>query len=52
MAEALRPLTVTLEYQRGNQTVFRTAGFAGMVGVLTGVRPVRLSTARGYGRYV
>ncbi|XP_043224540.1 acid ceramidase-like [Amphibalanus amphitrite] len=39
VAEALRPLTVTFEYQRDNRTLFRTAGFAGMVGVLTGVRP-------------
>ncbi|XP_037087514.1 acid ceramidase-like [Pollicipes pollicipes] len=39
VAEALRPMTVTLEYTRNNRTLFRTAGFAGMVGVLTGVRP-------------
>lgn len=43
VAEALRPMTVTMEYQRANRTVFRTAGFAGMVGVLTGVRPGRFS---------
>jgi len=39
VSEALRPMTVTFEYTRANRTLFHAAGFAGMVGVLTGVRP-------------
>lgn len=39
MTEALRPTVVNLDFQRLNRTVFKAAGFAGYVGVLTAVKP-------------
>jgi acid ceramidase len=37
--EALRPLVVELDFQRGGQTVYKSVNFAGYVGVLTGMKP-------------
>ncbi|XP_048401079.2 acid ceramidase [Stegostoma tigrinum] len=37
--EYLRPLTVNLNFQRNNRTVFKSTNFAGYVGMLTGMRP-------------
>ncbi|GCC23827.1 hypothetical protein chiPu_0002225 [Chiloscyllium punctatum] len=37
--EYLRPLTVNLNFQRNNKTVFKSTNFAGYVGMLTGMRP-------------
>ncbi|XP_041356893.1 acid ceramidase-like [Gigantopelta aegis] len=39
ITEALRPLVINVDYQRGGKTVFKAVHFAGYVGVLTGVRP-------------
>lgn len=38
MTEILRPTVVTLDFQRSGETVFKAAGFAGYLGVLTGVK--------------
>ncbi|XP_051895497.1 acid ceramidase isoform X2 [Pristis pectinata] len=37
--EYLRPLTVNLDFQRNNRTVFKSTNFAGYVGMLTGMKP-------------
>lgn len=34
----LRPLTVQLDFQRNNKTIFSSVSMAGMIGVVTGVR--------------
>ncbi|XP_004382838.1 acid ceramidase isoform X1 [Trichechus manatus latirostris] len=39
ITEELKPLTVNLDFQRNNKTVFKATGFAGYVGMLTGFRP-------------
>lgn len=41
VTEELKPLTVNLDFQRNNKTVFKASSFAGYVGVLTGFKPVR-----------
>lgn len=41
--EALRPLVVELDFQRGGQTVYKSINFAGYVGVLTGMKPQRFT---------
>ncbi|TEA25730.1 hypothetical protein DBR06_SOUSAS1210006, partial [Sousa chinensis] len=43
VTEELKPLTVNLDFQRNNKTVFKAAGFAGYVGMLTGFKPGLLS---------
>ncbi len=37
--EALRPLVVELDFQRGGRTVYKSVNFAGYIGVLTGMKP-------------
>lgn len=39
VTEDLKPLTVNLEFQRNNKTVFKASSFAGYVGMLTGFKP-------------
>uniref|UniRef100_G3T2H6 Acid ceramidase n=1 Tax=Loxodonta africana TaxID=9785 RepID=G3T2H6_LOXAF len=39
ITEELKPLTVNLDFQRNNKTVFKATGFAGYVGMLTGFKP-------------
>ncbi|XP_045142604.1 acid ceramidase isoform X2 [Echinops telfairi] len=39
VTEELKPLSVNLDFQRNNQTVFKAASFAGYVGMLTGFKP-------------
>ncbi|XP_029012305.1 acid ceramidase [Betta splendens] len=39
IAEKLKPLVVNLDFQRKNQTVFKSTNFAGYVGMLTGIKP-------------
>lgn len=41
--EALRPLVVELDFQRGGQTVYKSVNFAGYIGVLTGMKPQRFT---------
>lgn len=41
--EALRPLVVELDFQRGGKTVYKSVNFAGYIGVLTGLKPHRFS---------
>lgn len=41
--EALRPLVVELDFQRGGKTVYKSVNFAGYIGVLTGMKPHRFS---------
>nr|KAF6427168.1 N-acylsphingosine amidohydrolase 1 [Rousettus aegyptiacus] len=56
VTEELKPLTVNLDFQRNNKTVFKASSFAGYVGVLTGFKPElfsltlneRFSTNGGY----
>uniref|UniRef100_A0A8C9QE04 Acid ceramidase n=1 Tax=Spermophilus dauricus TaxID=99837 RepID=A0A8C9QE04_SPEDA len=39
VTEELKPLTVNLDFQRNNKTVFKATSFAGYVGMLTGFKP-------------
>ncbi|XP_054990390.1 acid ceramidase isoform X2 [Sorex araneus] len=39
VTEELKPLTVNLDFQRNNKTVFKASSFAGYVGMLTGIKP-------------
>ncbi|XP_019381811.1 PREDICTED: acid ceramidase [Gavialis gangeticus] len=39
ITQLLKPLVVALEFQRNNKTIFRSANFAGYIGMLSGVRP-------------
>ncbi|XP_045391418.1 acid ceramidase isoform X1 [Lemur catta] len=39
VTEELKPLTVNLDFQRNNKTVFKASSFAGYVGMLTGFKP-------------
>lgn len=41
VSEKLKPLVVNLDFKRKNQTVFKSTNFAGYVGMLTGIKPVR-----------
>lgn len=41
ISEKLKPLVVNLDFRRENQTVFKSTNFAGYVGMLTGIKPVR-----------
>lgn len=41
ISEKLKPLVVNLDFKRNNQTVFKSTNFAGYVGMLTGIKPVR-----------
>lgn len=41
ITEELKPLTVNLDFQRNNKTVFKATSFVGYVGMLTGFKPVR-----------
>jgi len=43
ITEQLKPLTVNLDFQRNNKTVFKASSFAGYVGMLTGFKPGLLS---------
>ncbi|XP_077000460.1 acid ceramidase [Tamandua tetradactyla] len=43
ITEELKPLTVNLDFQRNNKTVFKSTSFAGYVGLLTGFQPGRFS---------
>ncbi|XP_028932775.1 acid ceramidase [Ornithorhynchus anatinus] len=43
VTEQLKPLTVNLDFRRGNETVFLASTFAGYVGMLTGIRPGALT---------
>ncbi|XP_034860086.1 acid ceramidase isoform X2 [Mirounga angustirostris] len=43
ITEQLKPLTVNLDLQRNNKTVFKASSFAGYVGMLTGFKPGLLS---------
>jgi len=42
-SELLRPLTVNVDFRRGNKTVFQSVHFAGYIGVLTGIRPKKFT---------
>ncbi|CAF88119.1 unnamed protein product, partial [Tetraodon nigroviridis] len=42
ITEKLKPLVVNLDFRRNNQTVFKSTNFAGYVGMLTGIKPVRI----------
>jgi len=46
IAELLRPITISVDFQKGGKTVFKTVQFAGTVGVFTGISPVRLFIIR------
>lgn len=43
LAEALRPSVINMEFQRGNKTIYTSAGFIGYIGVFTGVRQGQFS---------
>ncbi|XP_006834522.1 PREDICTED: acid ceramidase [Chrysochloris asiatica] len=56
VTEELKPLTVNLDFQRNNKTVYKASSFAGYVGTLTGFKPgmfslslnERFATSGGY----
>ncbi|KAJ7326742.1 hypothetical protein JRQ81_016501 [Phrynocephalus forsythii] len=39
ITEVLRPLMVSLDFQRNNKTVFKSSNLAGYVGMISGVKP-------------
>nr|XP_033799873.1 acid ceramidase [Geotrypetes seraphini] len=39
VSQSLKPLTVNIDFQRNNRTIFKSVTFAGYVGMLTGVKP-------------
>lgn len=39
VTEALRPAIITLNWQRKNQTVFKSVSYAGYIGILTAIKP-------------
>ncbi|XP_020832392.1 acid ceramidase [Phascolarctos cinereus] len=39
VTENLKPLSVNLDFQKNNRTVFKATSFAGYVGMLTGMKP-------------
>lgn len=41
ITDALRPTVVNLDFQKGGKTVFKSVNFAGYIGILTAVKPVR-----------
>ncbi|KAM6149839.1 acid ceramidase [Erethizon dorsatum] len=43
VTEQLKPLSVNLDFQRNNKTVFKATSFAGYVGMLTGFKPGKFS---------
>ncbi len=44
ITDALRPAIVNLDFQKKGKTVFKSVNFAGYVGILTGMKPVRNHT--------
>ena len=40
VTEALRPMVINLNFERAGKIVFKSAGFAGYIGVITGMKPV------------
>lgn len=40
ITEQLKPLVVNIDFRRSNHTVFKSTGFAGYAGMLTGMKPV------------
>jgi acid ceramidase len=42
ITEALRPLVVNVDYRRGGKSLFKAVHFAGYIGILTAIRPVRI----------
>ncbi|XP_065313147.1 acid ceramidase-like isoform X1 [Gordionus sp. m RMFG-2023] len=43
ISEALKPLTVALDYRRGNVTIYKAVSFVGYLGVLTAMKPGKFS---------
>ena len=41
ISELLRPMTINVNFTRGGKLQYITTGFAGFIGVFTGVKPVR-----------
>ncbi|KAK2182128.1 hypothetical protein NP493_365g00072 [Ridgeia piscesae] len=39
VTEALRPMVINLNFERAGKIVFKSAGFAGYIGVITGMKP-------------
>ncbi|XP_030419453.1 acid ceramidase [Gopherus evgoodei] len=39
ITQELKPLAVTLDFQRNNKTVFKSTNFAGYVGMVSGIKP-------------
>lgn len=40
ISELLRPLTINVNFTRGGELQYITTGFAGFIGVFTGIKPV------------
>jgi len=43
VTEALRPAIITLDWQQKNKTVFKSVNYAGYIGILTAIKPVRFT---------
>jgi len=41
LTDTLRPAIVNLDWQKGGKTVFKSINYAGYIGVLTAMKPVR-----------
>ncbi|KAH3838776.1 hypothetical protein DPMN_112191 [Dreissena polymorpha] len=42
LTDILRPAIVTLDWQRGGKTLFKSVNYAGYIGVLTAIKPVSI----------
>lgn len=42
ITEALRPMILNVDYQKGGKTVFKAVHYAGYIGILTAIKPVSL----------
>jgi len=43
LTEALKTAVITVDWQRKNKTVFKSVNYAGYIGILTAIKPVRFT---------
>ena len=45
ITEYLRPLVINVEYMKGGKVLYKSVNFAGYVGILSAIKPVRLKVS-------